>query len=108
MIYARLLFWLLVGHALADYPLQATYLSAAKRRNSGKSTPWWIALSMHALIHAGAVALVTGSLWLGGAEFLLHWIIDLVKCEKKIGDTTDQVLHVACKIAWAAIAVAGL
>lgn len=106
MTWTYLIFWLLVGHALCDYPLQATYLSQAKRRNSGKSTPWWIALSMHAMIHAGAVALVTGSLWLGGAEFVCHWCIDYAKCEKKIDDTTDQLLHVYCKLLWTFFVVA--
>jgi hypothetical protein len=48
----ELLFWLLVGHSLADYPLQGEYLSDAKRQ--GKTPlPWWIALTWHSLIHAG-------------------------------------------------------
>jgi hypothetical protein len=59
------LFWLLVGHSLCDYPLQGEYLAAAKRRNSGHSTPWWIALTAHSLIHAGMVFLVTGNFELG-------------------------------------------
>jgi hypothetical protein len=64
------LFWLLVLHALADYPLQGDYLSRAKRRNSGFDLPWWMALLWHAFIHAGAVALVTGrSSWVSPSSW---------------------------------------
>jgi hypothetical protein len=94
------LFWLLVLHALCDYPLQGDYLSRAKRRGAS-DTPWWIALTWHALIHAGAVALVTGQLSLGLAEFVLHLAIDYAKCNNRFGFTTDQALHVACKGLWA-------
>jgi hypothetical protein len=115
----RTLFWLLVAHSLCDYPLQGDYLSVAKRRGSGLETPWWIALTAHALIHAGAVALVTGSILLGLAELIAHWSIDFAKCEgwftpdwpfewtmaaQRRAFTIDQALHVACKIVWAAIA----
>lgn len=122
----ELLFWLLVAHSLCDYPLQGEYLAAAKRRNSGHSTPWWIALTAHSLIHAGAVALITGSIALGLAEFVAHWIIDYLKCDGWLTGlclrwakrypagwrergmyrafVTDQGLHVACKLAWAAFA----
>lgn len=115
-----LLFWLLVAHSLCDYPLQGEYLAAAKRRNSGHSTPWWIALTAHSLIHAGAVALITGSIALGLAEFVAHWCIDYSKCAhwfdglnpgrfyqqrtlaqaEKRAFTIDQALHVGCKVAW--------
>jgi hypothetical protein len=100
MTLPAMLFWLLVAHSLCDYPLQGEYLAAAKRKNSGHATPWWIALSAHAFIHAGAVALVTGSILLGVCELVLHWSIDYAKCAGKFGFTTDQVFHVACKFLW--------
>jgi hypothetical protein len=95
------LFWLLVLHALADYPLQGDYLSRAKRRNSGFDLPWWMALLWHAFIHAGAVALVTGQIELGLAELVVHMAIDYLKCANRFGFTTDQALHVAFKGLWA-------
>lgn len=100
------LFWLLVGHALADYPLQGEYLALGKARSNKGTPPWQIALSVHALIHAGMVALVTGSVGLGMVEFVFHSLIDFAKCEKWFGLDekraywVDQGLHVACKVAY--------
>jgi hypothetical protein len=34
------------------------------------------------------------------AETVVHWLIDLGKCEKWYGIHTDQALHVACKLLW--------
>lgn len=93
-------FWLLVGHSLADYPLQGQYLSDSKRpRRTGLK--WWIALTWHSLIHAGFVAGLTGSPTLGILEFASHWLIDYAKCRDAFDDTVDQVLHVGCKGLWA-------
>lgn len=100
----EMLFWLLVAHSLADYPLQGEYLAAAKRRNSGHATPWWIALTAHSLIHAGFVAAITSSIVLGLCEFVAHWIIDYSKCRGDFGFTADKGMHVGCKLAWAAFA----
>jgi len=108
-------FWLLVAHSLADYPLQGDYLAAAKRKNSGLPTPWWIALTAHSLIQAGFVAGLTGSMALGMAEFFCHWSIDYAKCEgwltpdwpfewrmaaERRAFTIDQALHIGCKALW--------
>ena len=78
----------------------------AKNRNTdvGKGI-WPYCLAAHAIIQGGVVALITGSIWLGLAEILLHAIIDFTKCEKKISFGTDQFLHIACKILWATLAV---
>lgn len=119
-IFVTILFWLLFGHALADFPFQGPYLSAAKRRHNpeGANGFWVCALSAHALIHAGMVALtmtlvgmghglpqlVALAIFFGMAEFTGHWLIDLSKCEGRIGMVPDQVLHFICKGAWAGIA----
>lgn len=99
------LFWLAVGHALCDFPLQGPYLAACKRRRNpeGAGGMWFFGLTAHALIHAGAVAMVTGSMVLGMAEFVAHWSIDMAKCEGIISTKTDQLLHFGCKLAWAVI-----
>lgn len=105
----ELLFLLVCAHALADYPLQGDFLARAKnRRDPLPGMPWYHALGAHAAIHAGFVALLTGSVWLGLAEFVAHAATDHAKCAGRIGFDTDQAIHVACKVAWVgALAYAG-
>jgi hypothetical protein len=98
------LFWLVFGHALADFPLQGSFLSAAKRAGSGLPLAWPIALTLHAWIHGGVVALITGSMMLGLLELVLHWSIDYAKTRSIVGPTTDQAAHLACKAIWAVLA----
>lgn len=96
-----LFFWLMVGHAVADYPLQGDFLARAKNhRLPVPGMPWGIALFMHALMHGGAVALITGSVALGIAETVIHMGIDWLKCDGRTDLTQDQFLHVVCKVAW--------
>lgn len=97
-----LLFWLCVGHALADYPLQGDFVSRAKNRyNPVDGIDANIILTMHALIHGGMVALITGSVLMGVIETLCHWSIDDQKCAGGISFRRDQALHLACKVLWA-------
>lgn len=99
---------LVVGHALADYPLQGDFLSRAKSRAAPiPGVPWWQALGAHAVIHGGFVALITGSLLLGAAETLIHAITDDAKCRGKISFNTDQAIHLACKLLWVLIVATG-
>jgi hypothetical protein len=108
-----LFFALLIGHAIADYPMQGTFLATAKDRHGdssalfGKQGPppgmWIHALTAHSLIHAGFVWVITGSALLAAVESILHWAIDFVKCEGLTRFTTDQLLHVACKAVYAII-----
>lgn len=115
----------LFGHALADFPLQGDYLSKAKSRRAPlPGTPWWIAMTAHATIHAGFVFLITvvammllGDLrghldsvmvvWaiqigtvLAACEFVIHSGADDAKCEGLIGYKTDQAIHILCKAGW--------
>jgi hypothetical protein len=95
---------LIVAHAICDYPLQGDFLSKAKNRlNPIPGVPWYQAMGAHCAIQAGAVALLTGSIALGAAEFCVHWITDNLKCENKIGFNADQALHIAAKAAWAGV-----
>jgi hypothetical protein len=92
----------LVVHCLVDYPLQGDYIAKQKSRGQADSRSVWIvALTAHCVIHGGGVWLVSGSLAFGFAEFVLHALIDLGKGEEKFGLVTDQLLHVACKLAYA-------
>ena len=93
---------MLVLHVIADYPLQGDFLSKAKNRTTPlPGVPWYQALGAHALIHAGAVWLVTGSLTLGCLELIAHALIDDTKCAGRITFNMDQLAHVVCKCVWA-------
>jgi hypothetical protein len=95
--------WMLIGHAVADYPLQGDWLSKAKNQRldlvSGE-TIWPMALLCHAGIHAGAVQLATGSWLLAAAELVAHAAIDFSKCAGRLTYNQDQALHFVCKFAW--------
>ncbi len=95
---------MLVCHALADYPLQGDFLSKAKNRSAPiPGVPWWQALAAHGLIHAGAVAWVSGLWWLGAAEFVVHVVTDDAKCRGRINFNQDQAIHVGSKLVWVAL-----
>lgn len=128
---------LLLGHALADYPLQGDFLARAKNHAVPiPGVPWVHGLLWHSVIHGGAVGLVTGSLLLGSLETAAHMLIDYGKCggwyarphrlivqwfaptdctrkhfEEEAARRafhTDQALHVACKVLWVALYAAGV
>lgn len=108
-----LFFALLIGHALADFPLQGPYISQMKNRHNKPdyipagqkpvAAVWTHCLTAHALIHAGFVWAITGSVTLGAVEFVLHWMIDFAKCENWTNPHQDQALHIACKAAYVLI-----
>ena len=101
-----LFFWLLVSHAIADYPLQGDFLARGKNHKAPiPGIPWYQCLFWHAVIHGGAVALITQSIPLGCAEFVIHIITDYAKCDGRLTFNEDQAIHVACKVLWAAIAI---
>lgn len=101
----QMFFWLVIGHFLADYPLQGDFLSQAKNPNTelGQKFGWRQALAAHSFIHAGFVALITGSVVLALWEALCHSMIDLRKCHGRITLNQDQTYHIACKVWWTAI-----
>lgn len=99
-----MLFLLLAGHALADYPLQGPFMAEAKNRNTAIGKLYWPwALPSHGLIHGGLVAVITGSVLLGVAESVAHTATDWLRCEGRISVHTDQSIHVACKAFWVAL-----
>lgn len=105
MEFLTFLFLMVVGHALADYPLQGEFLATAKNRNTELGKVFWLhALPAHAFIHGGFVFLVTHSLSLAMAEVLIHGATDFAKCENKISLNVDQAIHISCKIVWAIVA----
>lgn len=101
---AQLALLLAAAHAVCDFPLQGAEMATAKRPGGSTYIPWPAALGCHALIHGGAVALVTGIWWLGALEIAFHAAIDFGKCRNWYGFAVDQGLHFICKGAWALIA----
>ena len=102
--YVSKLWWLLVAHAMTDYVWQTEAMGRYKSRRSDPPDylgPWWWHLAAHGLINGGAVAWVTGNLWLGMAEFCVHCSLDFMKCEGMISAKQDQAGHVVSKLVWA-------
>lgn len=99
------LFLLLAGHALADYPLQGDWLSRAKNHTlepvSGEVV-WPLALISHALIHALMVYIATWSLGIACAELVAHTVIDYSKCDGRLSYNQDQIFHILCKLVYTA------
>lgn len=96
-----ILFLLIFGHFLADYPLQGDFLARGKNRsNPIPEVPFYQCLIAHAIIHGGVVAIITGVWWIGILEAICHGLIDDAKCTKKINFNTDQALHILCKLIW--------
>lgn len=99
-IFALLIF----AHALADYPLQGDFLSNAKNHTAPiPGVPWYQALGAHSAIHAGFVGIITGSIALAGAEFVIHTLTDHAKCAGRVSFNTDQAIHIGCKVLWAGL-----
>lgn len=102
-------FALVIGHAVADYPLQGDFLAKAKNHRAPvPGVPWQIALFAHAIMHGGAVWLVTGSALLGVAETAIHCVIDYAKCNGWIDFLQDQMAHILCKAVWVALVTWGV
>lgn len=97
-------------HALADYPLQATWIATTKSHKAPHPSgyPWYHSLMAHSIIHGGFVGIITGTLWLAVAETVLHFVIDFLKNHGNFGGgrrsvDIDQALHIACKALWVAL-----
>jgi hypothetical protein len=97
---------LIAGHCLADYGFQPDVMRRAKNRFAPiEGVPWFWAMGAHAIIHGAFVAAITGILWLGILEAILHAAIDDEKCQGRITFSHDQWLHLLCKVVWTLAAV---
>ena len=109
---AQVFFLLAIGHALMDYPLQGEFLASCKNRQfllqrADPARPpsiWIVCMTCHCLLHAAAVWLITGCVVLACVEFVLHFVIDVAKCEGLTSFNQDQLLHFGCKVAYVAAA----
>ena len=109
----QVIFLLLAGHALMDYPMKGEFLSTCKNRHllilrNDPTRPvqiWPWCMTAHCILHAAAVWAITGCFILCLVELALHWLIDLAKCEGKTTFVQDQFLHCICKIAYVGAAM---
>ena len=91
---------LLVGHAIADYPLQNAF-GGFIGRNKGRRP----VMALHAATHGVFVGAITFNPWLGIAEFATHWMLDANKGRGRVWGVLDQMAHVACKVLWVLLVV---
>ena len=115
-------FLLLCGHALADYSLQTDFIAKGKSRLAPPGpVPWYYIMASHELIHGGTVAGVLIMAFLcaghqpllvpiavaivGSLESVLHFGIDMLKCEGLTNIHQDQAAHVACKLLYSLLFV---
>lgn len=109
-----LLFALVIGHMLADYPLQGDFLAVHKNRHvshpASEEFPdrlWLHCLLAHSFIHAGFVWMISGRVVFAIAEAVLHFFLDFIKCERWTSYSADQGFHVLCKAAYVAAIMMG-
>lgn len=101
----EILVYMVAAHFLLDYALQGDWMSKAKNVSldlvPGERI-WPLALAGHALIHATAVQIITGSWLLFTIELVIHTLTDYSKCRGRFGYNADQYIHIGCKVAYAA------
>ena len=114
-----MLFFLIAGHALADYAWQSDAMATCKCPESTnplqKQVRWYYWLGAHSLIHGGVVGAIVrvwgfstdAAVTIGIAETIIHIVIDWGKCRGWYGMAIDQSLHVACKVAWVILLARG-
>lgn len=102
-----LLFYLVAGHFVADYPLQGD--TTAREKNPGSTTelqkhvPWYFWMTAHCFAHALVVAVITRSVIFTTAEFFSHFALDYAKCKNRITIHHDQVGHLMMKLLYSYI-----
>lgn len=108
-------FQMLIGHAISDFVLQPNSMGYGKNRNNdaqenkGTQFPhWYYWMTSHALVHGGAIYIITGSAILGLIETFVHWCIDFAKCEGWFNVHLDQALHIACKMVYCLLIYQGM
>ena len=95
-----LLIILILGHFVADYPLQGDRMAVEKCPGNDVTMDWRWWLTAHTATHGFFVALLTGIPLLGLAEMVSHFCIDFGKCRIGYSLLVDQILHCLCKALW--------
>ena len=101
MTYWQVLYWLLIGHAVADYALQSDGMVKRKSPEWPQVEsygPWWWTMLAHSAINGSFVSLLTGNIAYGMVETVLHFLLDWAKCLGKINAVEDQAGHILSKV----------
>lgn len=110
MTVLEMLVYMIAAHFLLDYALQGDWMSKAKNPSldlvPGERI-WPIALFGHALLHATAVQLITGSWVFFAAELIVHAFTDYAKCKGRFGYNADQFAHIGSKLVFAGFLLLG-
>ena len=96
----------LLNHFLRDFGLQNDRMAQEKCPGCSGAVSWRWWLTGHGAIHGLLVELITGQPLLALAEWGLHMLINLGKCQRRFNMGADQGLHLLCKGMWAALALA--
>ena len=91
---------LAMGHFVGDFVLQNDRMAVEKCPGDDATLPWYWWLTAHSACHGLLTAAITGSAWIGCAEWGAHWMIDYYKCCRRFDLTVDQLLHLLCKGLW--------
>lgn len=105
---ANLFLMLSMGHFVGDFGLQSDRMAVEKCAGRDHTLPWPWWLVAHAGIHGFLVAVITGLPQLGLAEWLVHALIDHLKCRGWFRLGPDQALHLLCKLGWTGLACSWL
>ncbi len=118
------IFILLFLHALADFVFQTEIMAKLKNRDTDikrkqkwlenpKSIPipegqeymltWYYWLTAHALIQGGLIGFMFGNWYIAIIEFIMHWVIDFMKCKSWTHIHHDQGMHLGLRIIYAGV-----
>ena len=103
--FANLLTMLLLGHFVADFPLQGDKMAVEKCPGKDVTLDWRWWLTAHSATHGFFVAIITKTPLLGIVELVFHFLIDYGKCRFKYSLLIDQILHWCCKAVWVAFII---
>jgi len=92
-----------MAHLVCDFALQGDRMAQGKSPGHPYEVPWPWWMAAHGSMHGLAVALITGVPLLGLAEATAHGLIDWGKCLGRYSLSTDQGLHLLCKLLWLAL-----
>jgi hypothetical protein len=90
----------IIAHTFADFVFQHDRMAYGKSRHNKSDVHWFHWLTSHSIINGAMIYILIGYWYIALLEVGLHWIIDLLKCEKITNVEYDQLLHLITKIAY--------
>jgi len=92
-----------MAHTVTDVALQTQWMSEHKRPGYCIRDSWTefaYPLASHSVINGAGVAFVTGSVWLGVLEIIIHSVSDLLKSIDAISENKDVLIHIMSKVVY--------